>query len=279
MKNTVLVALVATLAAPAIADTTWVTVGSPVTANSIPFWGNGNEAMRFQTLYLQSEINQPGEIVALGWMTYSDPPADFYNLRVSLCHTPLAALTDTFEKNYAGGQPQVMLEKDTALVGNPNSWFYFPCAFDYNNTDNLLLEIQWRGDAGQTVRFQRNSNQGNTRRVWAYNNDTAAIGQSDAVQGYYARIGFLPTAVAEPGEVPRRASLRVEPTIGRGRFTVRLDLDARDVRVVSAAGRTVARLGAGNTVEWDAAAAPAGVYIIQARTGNGLLRQQVIVAD
>lgn len=279
MKNAVLVALLAALAAPAVADTTWVTVGSPVTANSIPFWGSSYDAMRFQTLYLQSEINQPGEIVALGWMTYSDPAAAFYNVRVSLCHTPLAALSDSFEKNYSGGQPQVMLEKDTALIGEPNNWFYFPCSFDYNNVDNLLLEIKWRGDAGQQVRFQRNNNQGNTRRVWAYNNDTAAVGQSDAVQGYYARIGFLPTGVTGPGEVRCRAALRVEPTIGRNRFLVRLDFDAREVRVLNTAGRTVARLGAGNAVEWDATAAPAGVYIIQARSTGVLLNEQVVVTD
>ena len=78
-----------------------------------------------------------------------------------------------------------MFEKDTALIGNTSTWYYFPCAFNYNNTDNLLLEIQWRGDAGQQVRFQRNANVGNIRRVWCYDNDTAAVGQSDAVQGYY----------------------------------------------------------------------------------------------
>jgi hypothetical protein len=278
MKHAVLALLALALLAPCLADTTWVTVGSPVTANSIPFWGNGYDAMRFQTLYLQSEINQPGEIVAIGWMTYTDAPSPFYDVRVSLGHTGLAALGDTFAKNYGGNQPQLMFQKDTLVVGNPNDWYYFPCLFSYNNADNLLLEIQWRGDAGQTVRFQRNANTGNPRRAWCSNNDTAAVGQTDAVQGYYARIGFVPTGVGELREVPARAALRVEPTLGRSRFAIRLDAPALELRVVDIAGRPVADLAPG-AAEWNAASVPAGVYVIQARTARELLRQQVVVTD
>jgi len=284
MKHTVLVLLAAAIAAPCLADTTWVTVGSPEVANSYPFAGAGTDAFRFQLLYLQSEIDQPGEIVAFGLMTSYAGPSDFYNVRVNLCHTGITALGDTFAKNYGGNQPVEVLNEDTLAVGRASDWYYFPCSFVYNNTDNLLFEVMWRGDAGQTIRFMRNVNSGAYRRAWSYGSDSAKTGQLDAVQGYYARLGFLPTGVEETGHAVPRAALRVEPTLGRGRFAVRLNVPALGVKVTDVAGRAVADLdpvgtGTGSTAEWDAQDIPAGVYVIQARTRHEQLRQQVIVSD
>ena len=284
MKHACLLLLVAAVAAPCMADTTWVTVGSPVTGNAIPFWGGPYNAMRFQTLYLQSEINQPGEIIAFGWMGYTTPPSGFYDVRVSLCHTGVSALSDTFAKNYDGNQPQLVLQKDTIVVGKVSDWYYFPCSFVYNNSDNLLLEIQWRGSAGNIVHFMRNTNQGAIRRVYAYSNDTASVGQSDAVQGYYARIGFIPTGVNELEELPAPAAISVEPTLGRTQFSVRMNVPASDIRVVDIAGRAVARLEAtagasGSRACWHTGDAPAGVYVIEARAGTELLTRQVVVTE
>jgi hypothetical protein len=184
--------------AAALADTTWVAVGSPVTANSIPFWGEGYDSYRCQWLYYQAEINQAGEIVAIGLYSTSDAPAAFGMVTVSCCHTPLTSLTTSFSDNYGGRTPQVLLQAETLLVGTgvDSSWYYFPGTFSYNDTDNLIVEITWRGDAGGTERFYRNGNDTTNRRCSA-TSDTASTGSIDNVMGDYIRFGFLLTGVEE----------------------------------------------------------------------------------
>jgi hypothetical protein len=182
----------------AFADTTWVAVGSPVTPNSIPFWGENNDSYRCQWLYYQAEISQAGDIVAVGLYSTSDAPAAFGMVTVSCCHTPLTSLTTSFSDNYGGRSPQVLFEADTLLVGTgiDTSWYYFPGTFTYNDTDNLIVEITWRGDAGATERFYRNGNDSTYRRCSAPS-DTASVGSIDGVMGDYIRFGFLLTGVEE----------------------------------------------------------------------------------
>ena len=103
----VLLAAALLVPAAAFADTTWVAVGSPANLNSIPFWGGSYDGYRCQWLYFQSEINQAGDIVALGLYSSSDAPAKYYHVTVSCCHTPLTDLTTTFSDNYSGRSPQV----------------------------------------------------------------------------------------------------------------------------------------------------------------------------
>ena len=104
----VLVLLLAAAAVPAKADTTWVEIGRNVNGNAIPFWGLSYDAMRFQTLYRQSDINTTGEIIAFGLAAASNPQAAFYNVRVKLCHTGAVKLKTDFASNYGGNQPQTM---------------------------------------------------------------------------------------------------------------------------------------------------------------------------
>jgi len=75
------------------ADTTWVEIGTPHRGNAIPFWGYTYDAFRSQWLYYQSEIDQPGNIIAIGLCSPSTPPAAYYNVDVRLCHTTLDPTT------------------------------------------------------------------------------------------------------------------------------------------------------------------------------------------
>jgi len=284
MRYACLLLLVAALAVPAKADTTWVTIGSPVRANSIPFSGLTDVAMRFQTLYLQSEIGMAGEIIAIAWMGSDDPPSPFYNFRAKLCLTGVSELSDTFDVNYGGNQPQTIIDQDTIVVGKVNDWNIYPCSVDYDNINNLLVEVQWRGSAGRDVAFMRNASGGPHRRVYASDNDTAAVGVSDDIQAYYARIGFRRSGVNEAMRLPVPSELTVKPTLGRGLFAVRLRAMTRDIRIVDVSGRTAARLdvgsdGTGSCAFWDARHVPAGVYFVEARTGEASLTRQLIVTD
>jgi hypothetical protein len=75
---------------------------------------------------------------------------DSFNLYVS--HTSLSELTTSFDSNYTGNTPLLIMHRDTlAFQCTYNQWtnLTFDSAFKYNGTDNLIFEIQWTGsDAG-----------------------------------------------------------------------------------------------------------------------------------
>jgi len=196
MKLSVLLVAALLIPAAASADTTWVTIGSPVRENAVPFWGQTYDAFRCQWLYFQSEINQSGNIVAIGLYSSATSPAEYYHVTVSCCNTPVSELTQNFIANYGGNSPQKLLDAETLLVGTgvSQTWYYFPGSFVYNNTDNLIVEITWRGDAGVSVPFYRNDLGHINRRCFGYS-DTASNGFRDTVNGNYIRLGFLPTGV------------------------------------------------------------------------------------
>ncbi|HTW92617.1 MAG TPA: hypothetical protein VMH22_13050 [bacterium] len=216
MRIAVLFAAALLIPAAAVADTTWVSIGSPANLNSIPFWGSTSDAYRCQWLYNQGEINQAGDIVAIGLYSSSDAPAEFYHVTVTCCHTPLTELTTNFSANYGGKSPQIVLQAETLLVGTgvDNTWYYFPGTFNYNDTDNLIVEITWRGDAGADDRFYRNGNGSAYRRCSAAS-DTASIGNIDNVMGDYIRFGFLQTGVEELKD-RGLSNVKVGTTIARG---------------------------------------------------------------
>ncbi|MEO0082196.1 MAG: hypothetical protein ABIL25_07895 [candidate division WOR-3 bacterium] len=275
------------LVAPVLADTTWVTVGSPYVKNSIPFWGSNYDAMRFQALYLQSEINQAGTIVAFCLSSTEAAPAWFYKVRVKLCHTSVSQLGSEFAANYSGNTPQTILDVDSLLVGTGSNgtWYYFPAGFNYNNTDNLLLEIAWRGDAGQTVTFWRNPN-GTNRRLFAYNDDEAQYGTVDNVMAYHARIGFVPTAVTEPKlPVSQPPLFEVRPSVGRPPFRVLVNgVVSGELAVCDITGRTLERLpvvgnGWAGEAVWNPANIRAGVYLVRPVSGPARPGVRVVVTD
>lgn len=262
-----LILLVTMIIGISFADTTFVTVGSPLFMNSIPFWGATYDGFRFQILYLQNEINHSGHIIAFGLSSTSDQPSYFYNVKVMLCHTSVAQLYTEFNDNYAGNTPVIILEKDSLLVGTGQNqaWYYFPASFDYNNIDNLLLEITWRGDAGRTVRFWRNPN-GTLRRCFA-TSDTAKSGSIDNVNAYYANIGFVETGVVE-GPSIIKPTITIEPSIGEGPFHIKYsgrDLGNGRVEILDICGRLIKRLepmksGNNHVVTWYPENTSEGIY-------------------
>lgn len=261
----------ALLTALVAADTTYVTIGSPFRQNAIPFWGQAYDAMRVQLLYLQSEINHAGRIVAFGLNSCGDPPGEFYKVRVRLCHTPVTTLGPEFGDNYGGNTPVEVFTRETLLVNTgPNgNWYEFPVVFDYNNTDNLLFEIAWRGDNGRTITLWRNAN-GDTRRCVAYD-DTAKTGAPDNVNAYYARIGFIPVGLESPSFVDRIPTQPVViPRVGRAPFTLRAaGGDELTARILTTDGRLIEPVPLlRGTGTWHPKNAAAGVYLCRIGTNT-----------
>jgi hypothetical protein len=211
VKPVVLLCLL--LCAAAFADTTYVVVGTPDRSNAVPFWGQTYDAFRLQWLYYSSDLTRSGRIVSVGVSAGSAASANYYNVRLLLCHTNLAQLTTAFADNYAGNTPVEVFSADTLLVGAPtNEWITFPAGFDYDNAKNLIVEVRWRGDDGVNVPLYRRNVTHDYRRVFTYD-DTAPSGFADTVPGNHIRFGFVTTSLAEPVQY-------VEPGFAPARTTI-----------------------------------------------------------
>lgn len=73
---------------------------------------------------------------------------NFNNANILALHTPAICLTSTFDSNYNGNTPKLVMHEDTLkLQWNNGQWndLVFDSVFKYNGTDNLLLEFVWSG--------------------------------------------------------------------------------------------------------------------------------------
>ncbi len=196
MKQTLVLCLLAAATA-AVADTSYVVVGTPDRSNVVPFWGQTYDAFRLQWLYYASDIGQPGRIVSVGLRAASSATGPYNNVRLLLCHTNTNQLANDFAANYAGNTPVECFAADTVVGAPANEWFTLPADFQYDNAKNLIVEIRWRGDGGVSVPLYRREVQHDRRRLFAYD-DSATSGFADTVPGNHIRFGFVTTSLAEP---------------------------------------------------------------------------------
>jgi hypothetical protein len=78
----------------------------------------------------------------------------FHKVHIYATHTSLDQLTISFENNYDGNTPELVYYRDVLDV----SWDYlawnlqmFDAAFEYNGTENLLIEFTWDGTDGNAA--------------------------------------------------------------------------------------------------------------------------------
>jgi len=163
------------------------TVTKGTANNNIPFYGGGSNAMRLQTLYLQSEINKAGYIDKIYFQKGDGVTGTFNNFKIYLCHSNLNSLTDTFDDNCKDAPVKVgdVLISIT-ISGAIDSWIEFDVdnTFTYNNLDNLIVEVRWNGDNGNNVPLKSWADSSN-RRLFA-TSDTATTGAAD-IYGYNFR--------------------------------------------------------------------------------------------
>ena len=151
-----------------------VTKGSGI--NLLPFWGGYANAMRFQMLYTKSEINQEGYIDKVYFQKGGSATGTFNNFRIYLCHSSLSALTTNLDSNCKDTPVKVMDVPSISLSGSADSWLEFDVnnTFNYNNSDNLLVEVRWRGDSGNDVGLYIGSQCG--LRAFNYLDDSGSVG-------------------------------------------------------------------------------------------------------
>ncbi len=179
--------------APAAAEDSGkvVTIGTHASGNYIPWWGNNWNSARFQCLWFKSDINTAGYINVVEFEKSSTASGTFNDVRVWLCHTTKTALEATFDNNYTGKTPvQVRTGANLTLSGSG----YFdigitPNSFNYNNTDNLLMEIRWNGDSGTGVPCWRSG--GTAQRLYATSHTASSGSVSNTGQCIRLHIGTM----------------------------------------------------------------------------------------
>ena len=168
------VALAVTLAwAPeAAADTGKVVIiEARQTTDPNPWGGAAADAMRFQCLWLRSDIDYPGFVDKVEFDSASGAIGHFYNCRILLCHTNRTALVSNFTTNYGGNTPVEVHPPITRSMGG-GGWVNANIRariFSYNNRDNLLMEVRWNGDSGRDINCYVGT--GTAKRCYAYNHE------------------------------------------------------------------------------------------------------------
>lgn len=168
------VALAATLAAipEAIASGKVVVVEARETSDANPWGGTAADATRFQCLWLQRDINYAGYVNKVEFESFGATTGIFYDCRIMLCHTNVNWLVPTFASNYGGNSPVEVYPRTIKTMGGVG-WIsaqIIPGVFNYNNRDNLLMEIVWNGDGGRDVICSVGS--GVARRCYAFNHES-----------------------------------------------------------------------------------------------------------
>jgi hypothetical protein len=202
VKNYVVLtaALVVAAATFAVAGVHTVGGGGGV-GNTIPWWGNSSSfpQMRFQTIWLSSQISESGVVTKLEHQDYSTSSTGgtFNGCLVKLCHTGLTAVTAVFANNYGGNTP-VTVVSGTVVVPDVSSgqwWTLFSSSstFTYNNARNLLYEVSWTTRSGGP-NYINHTRSGQPGRVYA-SSATASSGSVTSGYGTVARITIEPTSV------------------------------------------------------------------------------------
>jgi hypothetical protein len=202
------VAFVLAASTAAVAGIHTVGGGTPNTGNSYPFYG-GNPAMRWQTMWFRSELNEAGPVSKIEWQTWTTAGVGgmYNNCDMLLCHTGFTYLTSIFGNNYGGYTPVNVFHGGYTLPSSAaNGWVTIvePKNFTFNNTNNLLMEISWQGGtAGTNYFWVRTSGSNFPGRVYNSSSKTAATGTVQSNYHHYGRItvGYVGVAPTSLGRV------------------------------------------------------------------------------
>jgi len=162
--------------------------------------------MRFQCLWLRSEVDYAGYINKVEFRRHSGSTnGAFNNCRVYFCHTTKTELEVTFDNNYAGNTPVVVMDVVSFILSG-SDWLpvdITPETFYYDNVNNLLMEIRWHGDSGEDFYCYRYD--AAPRRLYAQNHN--ATSGTLLSQGQYVRLYLATMPAVEPTTLGRVRAL------------------------------------------------------------------------
>ncbi|HUU56729.1 MAG TPA: hypothetical protein VMW93_05250 [bacterium] len=144
-----IVGFLAAASAGATGHSVYVFIGG--TGSAYP-WYAPDGGIRCQMLFDRDKIDYAGTITEFE-LEKNLPSGTYGNVKFYLCHTPLSALTTDFVANYGGNTPKMVASFSTYKLPDVGGVYPIPMAetFDYNNRDNLVLEVTWETGARQKV--------------------------------------------------------------------------------------------------------------------------------
>ena len=158
-------------------------------------------------MVLQSDGLPAGRITKWEWKAGASKTflaGYFDNFKLTLCHTDRTSLAGNYVDNYNGRTPVNVIDRSRLNVSSaqPETWVAFPfdTPFDYNGSDNLIVEVWWDGDNGAGGGARYGNAGGGNRQVYSGKyNGTVYAGYPDT--GYltqymhYMRITMSVAAV------------------------------------------------------------------------------------
>jgi len=204
MKRLVIIALGLAVAMAGVTFATGIEKevgGEGTKGNTNPFWPT-RPAMRFQCMWLQGELDQAGKVARIEFKFHSyvgTPPTQFDGYKVILCHSSKTELTNNYQSNYDFKTPFTVYEGALTIPAglNDGDWVTVCEAtdvFNYNNRNNMLMEIVWTSAEGADKNLFWITGTGQPGRLWSPRS-AATTGTLLAGQGQVARITFGNIAV------------------------------------------------------------------------------------
>ncbi len=109
-----------------------------------------------QMLHKAGSIDGSGLITGIALISNIDSTAQTYTVNIKLGHTTLSELTDTYTNNFDGASPVTIATGLTFTIpdGVPAGipiWLPVTGSFDYNGTDNLIVDVEVMTASGTTA--------------------------------------------------------------------------------------------------------------------------------
>lgn len=145
------------------------------------YWPFTTETPHVQLLYRADEIDGSGPITGIGFKVQALTSHAAYTYTVQMAHTTKSALTTTFADNFDKGVPVTVARGTFTVPANvpAGSYIWIPCtgSFNYNGTDNLIVDIDVPSGSGNTYLMVAHTTPG--RRAAGFHGDVAVQSLDD----------------------------------------------------------------------------------------------------
>ncbi|GMR18656.1 MAG: hypothetical protein BMS9Abin33_1088 [Gammaproteobacteria bacterium] len=175
-----------------------------VTAGTVPFASSVNER-HGQMLHQANSINGSGPITGVAMISDAVSTTQTYTVNIKLGHTTLSELTANFANNFNSGSPVTVATALTFTVpagipaGSP-IWLPITGSFNYNGTDNLIVDIEVTAASGGTD-WARNDD-ANHRIYAAVGNATGTLTNGGAHTVFRFNGGTMGAGLAASASMP-----------------------------------------------------------------------------
>jgi len=133
-------ALIPLLVLPLAAHAAEITIGTGTSDWILPL-ATGYQDARTQTIYLASEIGMSGQITSLALDVSILPGQVMNNFTIRIKHTALAEYTSPASWEDTGWS--VVYQTNQTISATGWNTFSFSSPFNYNGTDNLMVDISF----------------------------------------------------------------------------------------------------------------------------------------